>query len=115
MSPFVCPVRVASQAIATGSERGKATHDRLLLITGTALLIVGFANAADFGFGGPTAYGFLAAGGAITILTIVHSLTTKRNAILPPVRLLTLASVEFTLTKLTYRECYGTEQPCSSV
>lgn len=57
---------------------------RILLITGAALLIVGFANAADFGFGGKTAYSFLAAGGAITVLSVVHSLTTKQNAILPP-------------------------------
>jgi hypothetical protein len=54
-------------------------------MVGAALLIVGFANAADFGFGGPTSYAFIVSGGVVIIGAIVHSLTTTRNAIIPPV------------------------------
>jgi hypothetical protein len=50
-----------------------------------ALLVVGFANAADFGFGQASSYAFLAVGGALAIAAVVHSLTTKRNAIFPRV------------------------------
>ena len=59
--------------------------DRLIVMTGAALLIVGFSTAADDGFGAPGAYGVIAAGGVVCMGAIAHSLTTKKNAILPRV------------------------------
>ena len=48
-----------------------------------SLLIVGFARAADFGFGVPSAYGVIAAGAVILACAVVNFLTTQRNAIIP--------------------------------
>jgi hypothetical protein len=56
-----------------------------MVMVGAALLIVGFATAADNGFGVPTAYAVIAAGVVVIIGVVVHSLTTKRNAIIPAV------------------------------
>ncbi|KAK1925865.1 major facilitator superfamily domain-containing protein [Papiliotrema laurentii] len=67
------------------------------LMVGAALLIVGFANAADFGFGGPTSYAFIVSGGVVIIGAIVHSLTTTRNAIIPPRMLKNRTTLFFSL------------------
>lgn len=57
----------------------------MLLVAAAALLIVGFANAADYGFDEPSAYGVIAAGGVMFGLAVVNMLYTKRNAIIPAV------------------------------
>ena len=54
-------------------------------MVGAALLIVGFSTAADVGFGAPSAYAVIIAGVLVMCVTAVYSLTTKKNAILPPV------------------------------
>ncbi|KAL7418301.1 hypothetical protein Q5752_006757 [Cryptotrichosporon argae] len=56
-----------------------------VLMTGAALLIVGFATAADDGFGVPRVYAVLVAGFVVIALAVVHCLTTTRNAIIPAV------------------------------
>jgi hypothetical protein len=50
-----------------------------------ALLIVGFSEAADYGFHTPRAYAVIAVGAVFFCLAIVHFLTTKRVAIIPAV------------------------------
>jgi hypothetical protein len=55
-------------------------------MAGGALLIVGFAKAADEGFNSPSAYGVITGGGVGIALAIVNCLYTKRRAIIPAVR-----------------------------
>ncbi|WWD17562.1 hypothetical protein CI109_102003 [Kwoniella shandongensis] len=55
----------------------------VLIMTGAALIIVGFSTAADDGFSSPRAYGVIIGGIVTMILAVVHFLTTKRNAIVP--------------------------------
>lgn len=66
----------------------ETTHltNRGLVVAAIALLIVGFSSAADDGFGSPSAYGVIIAGAVLMIITFAHFFTTKRNAIIPPVR-----------------------------
>ncbi|WWC65962.1 uncharacterized protein I303_108584 [Kwoniella dejecticola CBS 10117] len=54
-----------------------------LLMAASALLIVGFSRAADFGFGQPATYGVIIAGAVVFLAAIANFLTTKRNAIIP--------------------------------
>ncbi|WWC73552.1 uncharacterized protein I206_107524 [Kwoniella pini CBS 10737] len=54
-----------------------------LLMAASALLIVGFSRAADFGFGEPATYGVIIAGAVVFLAAIANFLTTKRNAIIP--------------------------------
>lgn len=54
-------------------------------MAGGALLVVGFAFAADSGFEEPSSYGCIAAGGGVMVLAILNCLYTKRNAIIPAV------------------------------
>jgi hypothetical protein len=61
------------------------TSCSFLLMAGGALLIVGFAKAADEGFDSPDAYGVIIGGGVAMILAIVNCLFTKRTAIIPAV------------------------------
>jgi len=58
----------------------------ILIMSAAALLVVGFANAADFGFDTAISYAFLVVGGVLAVATVVHSVTTTRNAIFPRVR-----------------------------
>ena len=60
---------------------------RALTIAGTALLVVGFAEAADFGFSSPSAYAVIIAGAILSVAAIVNCLVTKRVAIIPAVGL----------------------------
>ncbi|ODO00769.1 hypothetical protein L198_03096 [Cryptococcus wingfieldii CBS 7118] len=55
----------------------------LLLMMSSALLIVGFSRAADFGFDAPSSYAIIIAGGVILILAVLNFLFTQRNAIIP--------------------------------
>lgn len=50
-----------------------------------AMLIVGFSEAADYGFGAPRAYAIIIVGAVFFCLSIAHFLTTKRVAIIPAV------------------------------
>jgi hypothetical protein len=50
-----------------------------------ALLIVGFSEAADFGFDTPRAYAIIVVGAIFFGLAIAHFMTTKRVAIIPAV------------------------------
>jgi len=52
-----------------------------------ALLIVGFSEAADYGFHTPRAYAVIAVGAAFFCAAIAHFMTTKRVAIIPAVSL----------------------------
>ena len=52
-----------------------------------ALLIVGFSEAADYGFHTPRAYAVIVVGALFFIAAIAHFMTTKRVAIIPAVRL----------------------------
>jgi hypothetical protein len=56
-------------------------------MAGGALLVVGFAFAADHGFSEPSSYGCIAAGCGVMVLAILNCLFTKRNAIIPAVSL----------------------------
>ncbi len=55
-------------------------------MAGGALLIVGFSQAADNGFGERSSYGVIIGGVVALIAAIVNFLFTKRNAIIPAVR-----------------------------
>ncbi|OCF40442.1 hypothetical protein I317_05745 [Kwoniella heveanensis CBS 569] len=68
----------------------------LLVMSGAALIIVGFSNAADFGFGDKTAYGVIIGGVVAMAMTVVHCLTTKKNAIIPARLLKTRTPLFFT-------------------
>ena len=57
-----------------------------------ALLIVGFSEAADYGFHTPRAYAVIVVGAVFFCLAISHFLTTKRVAIIPAVCLLFFSS-----------------------
>ncbi|WWC92921.1 uncharacterized protein L201_007884 [Kwoniella dendrophila CBS 6074] len=54
-----------------------------LIMVASALLIVGFSRAADYGFGTGSTYGVILAGAVLLIAAIAHFLNTKRNAIIP--------------------------------
>jgi hypothetical protein len=47
------------------------------------MMIIGFSTAADEGFGVPHAYAVIVAGVVVVAASIVHFMTTKRNAIIP--------------------------------
>ncbi len=53
-------------------------------MSGSALLVVGFAYAADNGFGARASTGLLVAGVVLLAVSMVHFLRTERNAIIPP-------------------------------
>ncbi|WVQ79303.1 hypothetical protein IAT38_001400 [Cryptococcus sp. DSM 104549] len=55
----------------------------ILLMISLGLLIVGFSRAADNGFGAPSSYGILIAGGVVFFLAVGHCMFTKRNAVIP--------------------------------
>ncbi|ORX37857.1 major facilitator superfamily domain-containing protein [Kockovaella imperatae] len=55
----------------------------LLIMSGGAILIVGFAQAADYGFDQPSSYALIIVGVILLAGAIVNFLTTKRNAIIP--------------------------------
>lgn len=50
-----------------------------------AMLIVGFSEAADYGFSTPRSYSIIIVGAVFFCLSIAHFLTTKRVAIIPAV------------------------------
>jgi hypothetical protein len=52
---------------------------------GGALLIVGFSQAADNGFGNPSAYSVIIVGFLAMVGAVLNFLFTKRNAIIPAV------------------------------
>ncbi|WWD20193.1 hypothetical protein CI109_104669 [Kwoniella shandongensis] len=54
-----------------------------LMMASSALLIVGFSRAADYGFGDTSTYGIIIAGAVVFVLVIVNCLLTKRNAVIP--------------------------------
>ncbi|WVO13827.1 hypothetical protein L204_101450 [Cryptococcus depauperatus] len=54
-----------------------------LLMISLALLVVGFAKAADYGFKEVTSYGIIIAGVVIFLLAVINCLLTKRNAVIP--------------------------------
>lgn len=58
----------------------------LIMVAG-ALLIVGFSEAADYGFGTPRAYAVIIVGAVFFCVSIVHYLRTTRVAIIPAVSL----------------------------
>lgn len=60
--------------------------NRFLILAASALMIVGFSTAADHGFDTPAAYAVIIVGLILLGVSIVHFLTTKRNAIIPRVR-----------------------------
>ena len=67
-------------------------------MSGAALLVVGFSQAADFGWSDPTAYGVIIAGAVLLTAAIINCLFTKRIAVIPAVSCmkgtsLTLANV----------------------
>ncbi|WVQ99153.1 hypothetical protein IAU59_006285 [Kwoniella sp. CBS 9459] len=68
----------------------------LLVMSGAALIIVGFSNAADYGFNNKTAYGVIIGGVVAMALAVVHCLTTKKNAIIPARLLKTRTPLFFT-------------------
>jgi hypothetical protein len=73
-----------------------------------ALLIVGFSEAADYGFHTPRAYAVIAVGAVFFCAAIAHFMTTKRVAIIPAVSTLfawegiTLIDSECSRTELLY-------------
>ena len=54
-------------------------------MAGGTLLIVGFSEAADIGFGDPSAYAVIAGGFIALTGAVINFLFTKRNAIIPAV------------------------------
>ncbi|KAL7425027.1 hypothetical protein Q5752_000715 [Cryptotrichosporon argae] len=56
----------------------------LLIMAGGALVIVGFATAADNGFDQPAAIALIVVGFVLCIAAIANFCLTKRNAIIPP-------------------------------
>jgi hypothetical protein len=60
---------------------------RALIMAAGALLIVGFSEAADYGFHTPRAYAVIAVGAVFFCAAIAHFMTTKRVAIIPAVSL----------------------------
>ncbi|CAD6564136.1 MAG: hypothetical protein TREMPRED_003874 [Tremellales sp. Tagirdzhanova-0007] len=54
-----------------------------LVMAGGTLLIVGFSEAADIGFGDPSAYAVIAGGFIALTGAVINFLFTKRNAIIP--------------------------------
>jgi hypothetical protein len=109
-----------------GVERVLIKTRRFLLMAGGALLIVGFAKAADEGFNSPSAYGVITGGGVGIALAIVNCLYTKRRAIIPAVcRRFTgtlrqqkdkdkAATLIGCLFRCVYSACSRSEPHCSS-
>jgi hypothetical protein len=58
---------------------------RFLLMAGGSIFIVGFAIAADHGFGRPDSYALIVVGTVLLGLSVVNFLYTKRNAVIPAV------------------------------
>ncbi|OCF41988.1 hypothetical protein I317_04180 [Kwoniella heveanensis CBS 569] len=54
-----------------------------LIMASSAMIIIGFSHAADYGFGQPASYGVIIGGAATFLLAVANFLTTKRNAIIP--------------------------------
>ncbi|WVW83606.1 hypothetical protein I302_105627 [Kwoniella bestiolae CBS 10118] len=69
----------------------------VMVMAAAALVVVGFSNAADEGFGSKTAFPVIIGGVAVTVLSIIHFLTTKKNAIIPARMLKTRTPLFFTL------------------
>ncbi|WRT66093.1 uncharacterized protein IL334_003046 [Kwoniella shivajii] len=67
-----------------------------LIMAASAMIVVGFSSAADEGFDSKTAYGTIIGGVVVTALTVVHCLTTKKNAIIPARMLKTRTPLFFT-------------------
>ncbi|WVQ80703.1 hypothetical protein IAT38_002808 [Cryptococcus sp. DSM 104549] len=67
----------------------------ILVMSGAALLIVGFSTAADEGFSEPKAYAVIIAGAVVVTVSVIHFLTTKRNAIIPARMLRTRTTLFF--------------------
>ncbi|WVR07306.1 hypothetical protein IAU60_004347 [Kwoniella sp. DSM 27419] len=68
-----------------------------LIMAGSALIIVGFSNAADAGFGAKSAYPIIVAGLVVMGLSVAHFLTTKKNAIIPARMFRTRTPLFFTI------------------
>ncbi|OCF57159.1 hypothetical protein L486_04614 [Kwoniella mangroviensis CBS 10435] len=68
----------------------------ILIMAAAAMVVVGFSNAADEGFGSKTAFPIIIAGVATTALAVIHFLTTKKNAIIPARMLKTRTPLFFT-------------------
>lgn len=66
-------------------------------MAGGALLITGFSWAADHGFHTAAAIAMIAVGGALLALTVVNSLLTKRNAVIPARMFKTRTTLFFTI------------------
>jgi hypothetical protein len=54
-------------------------------MVGGALLIVGFSEAADNGFGKPASFAVILVGFLAMVAAVINFLFTKRNAIIPAV------------------------------
>ncbi|WVQ95971.1 hypothetical protein IAU59_003070 [Kwoniella sp. CBS 9459] len=54
-----------------------------LIMASSAMIIVGFSHAADYGFDKPASYGVIIGGAVTFLLAVANFLTTKRNAIIP--------------------------------
>ncbi|WVF68426.1 hypothetical protein IAT40_003191 [Kwoniella sp. CBS 6097] len=54
-----------------------------LIMASSAMIIIGFSHAADYGFGQPASYGVIIGGAVTFLLAVANFLTTKRNAIIP--------------------------------
>ncbi|WWC89598.1 uncharacterized protein L201_004523 [Kwoniella dendrophila CBS 6074] len=68
----------------------------VLIMAAAALVVVGFSNAADYGFGSKTAYGVIIGGVVTTAIAVIHFLTTKKNAVIPARMLKTRTPLFFT-------------------
>ncbi|WWC70488.1 uncharacterized protein I206_104439 [Kwoniella pini CBS 10737] len=68
----------------------------VLIMAASALIVVGFSNAADAGFDSKSAYGVIIGGVITTALTVAHCVTTKKNAIIPARLLRTRTPLFFT-------------------
>lgn len=78
-----------------------------------ALLIVGFSEAADYGFSTPRAYAIIIVGAFFFCLSVAHFLTTKRVAIIPAVSLSGFYRLSH-LSDIRPSGCSKIARPCSS-
>ncbi|TXT13334.1 hypothetical protein VHUM_00701 [Vanrija humicola] len=69
----------------------------VLVMVGGALLITGFSWAADHGFNTSPAIAMIVVGGVLLLLTVVNSLYTKRNAVIPARMFKTRTTLFFTI------------------
>ncbi|KAL1408240.1 hypothetical protein Q8F55_005046 [Vanrija albida] len=69
----------------------------VLVMAGGALLITGFSWAADHGFNTAPAIAMIVVGGVLLALTVVNSLYTSRNAVIPARMFKTRTTLFFTL------------------